>query len=97
MGALVRSGKVELYRGPHHKTTLGSPRRRSWTTVVRSPPTAWAHSSAATGRVVVDAVGLFESATGVDLAQAFGDNMVSNVAYYADSQPSEGFGVVRTP
>lgn len=37
----------------------------------------------------VDAIGLFEDATGVDLAQAFGETMVSNVAYYADSVPTD--------
>lgn len=46
----------------------------------------------------VDAVGLFEEATGVDLTRAFGEDMVSNVAYYADSIPSDtapyAFGLV---
>lgn len=37
----------------------------------------------------VDVIGLFEDATGVDLAQAFGETMVSNVAYYADSIPTD--------
>lgn len=46
----------------------------------------------------VDSVGLFEEATGVDLTRAFGEDMVSNVAYYADSIPSDtapyAFGLV---
>lgn len=37
----------------------------------------------------VDAIALFEDATGVDLTQAFGATMVSNVAYYADSIPND--------
>ncbi len=37
----------------------------------------------------VDAVALFEQATGVDLRQAFGPDMVSNVAYYADGIPAD--------
>ena len=36
-----------------------------------------------------DAVGAFERATGVDLAEVFGAENVSNVAYYADSIPSD--------
>ena len=92
---LVRSGKVELYDwGLNYNNDPGFTSEEILDdrgAIAADRVGAYDRRNRA-GRV--DAVGLFESATGVDLAQAFGDNMVSNVAYYADSQPSEGFGVV---
>ena len=42
-----------------------------------------------------DAVGAFERATGVDLAEVFGAENVSNVAYYADSIPSDDLSLIH--